>query len=70
MGLIGAILQPIYVGCPCIWMPPVSFLQQPYRWLKAISHYQGAMSVAPNFVYELCLEKIRTFALTDKVNDA
>jgi len=58
MGLIGAILQPIYVGCPCIWMPPVSFLQQPYRWLKAISDYQGTMSVAPNFAYELCLDRI------------
>ncbi|NBD17589.1 MAG: AMP-binding protein, partial [Cyanobacteria bacterium] len=58
MGLIGAILQPIYVGCPCIWMPPVSFLQQPYRWLKAISDYRGTMSVAPNFAYELCLDRI------------
>ena len=58
MGLIGAILQPIYVGCLCIWMSPVSFLQQPYRWLKAISDYQGTMSVAPNFAYELCVDKI------------
>jgi len=58
MGLIGAILQPLYVGSPCIWMPPVSFLQQPYRWLKAISDYGGTMSVAPNFAYELCLDKI------------
>jgi len=58
MGLIGAILQPLYVGCPCIWMPPVSFLQQPYRWLKAISDYQGTISVAPNFGYELCVNKI------------
>ncbi|MFB6277512.1 MAG: AMP-binding protein [Halothece sp.] len=58
MGLIGAILQPLYVGCPCIWMPPVSFLQQPYRWLKAISDYQGTISVAPNFGYDLCVNKI------------
>ncbi|MDR9402064.1 MAG: AMP-binding protein, partial [Halothece sp. Uz-M2-17] len=58
MGLIGALLQPVYLGCRCIWMPPVSFLQQPYRWLKAISEYQGTMSVAPNFAYELCLDRI------------
>jgi len=58
MGLIGALLQPVYVGCRCIWMSPVSFLQQPYRWLKAISDYRGTMSVAPNFAYELCLDKI------------
>ncbi|PNW56872.1 UNVERIFIED_CONTAM: hypothetical protein BEN50_07680 [Euhalothece sp. KZN 001] len=58
MGLIGSILQPLYIGCPCIWMSPLSFLQQPYRWLKAISDYQGTLSVAPNFAYDLCVDKI------------
>ncbi|MFP4337533.1 MAG: beta-ketoacyl synthase N-terminal-like domain-containing protein [Halothece sp.] len=58
MGLIGSILQPFYIGCPCIWMSPLSFLQQPYRWLKAISDYRGTLSVAPNFAYELCVDKI------------
>ncbi|MEM7580212.1 MAG: AMP-binding protein, partial [Cyanobacteria bacterium P01_A01_bin.80] len=34
MGLIGHVLQPIYVGFPSILMPPVAFLQKPIRWLK------------------------------------
>lgn len=58
MGLIGGILQPLYGGFPCILMPPASFLQRPYRWLKTISDYQGTTSGGPNFAYELCIEKI------------
>ncbi|MBD2567372.1 non-ribosomal peptide synthetase [Anabaena lutea] len=58
MGLIGGILQPLYGGFSCIMMPPASFLQRPYRWLKAISDYRGTTSGAPNFAYELCIEKI------------
>ncbi|WP_416671486.1 amino acid adenylation domain-containing protein [Egbenema bharatensis] len=58
MGLIGGILQPLYGGFPCILMPPASFLQRPYRWLQAISQYRGTTSGAPNFAYELCIEKI------------
>ncbi|NET89190.1 MAG: amino acid adenylation domain-containing protein, partial [Kamptonema sp. SIO1D9] len=58
MGLIGGILQPLYGGFPCILMPPPSFLQRPYRWLQAISRYQGTTSGAPNFAYELCIHKI------------
>ena len=58
MGLIGGILQPLYGGFPCYLMPPVSFLQRPYRWLQAISRYGGTTSGAPNFAYELCTQKI------------
>ncbi|HEY9827013.1 MAG TPA: condensation domain-containing protein, partial [Stenomitos sp.] len=58
MGLIGGILQPLYGGFPCIAMPPASFLQRPLRWLNAISKYRGTTSGAPNFAYELCLQKI------------
>ncbi|MFN6513532.1 MAG: amino acid adenylation domain-containing protein [Nostoc sp. CreGUA01] len=58
MGLIGGILQPLYGGFPCIIMPPASFLQRPYRWLKAISDYKGTTSGGPNFAYELCIQKI------------
>jgi len=58
MGLIGGILQPLYGNFPCILMPPASFLQRPYRWLQAISQYRGTTSGAPNFAYELCVEKV------------
>ncbi|AUB41610.1 Acyl carrier protein [Nostoc flagelliforme CCNUN1] len=58
MGLIGGVLQPLYSGFPCIMMPPAAFLQRPYRWLQTISRYRGTTSGAPNFAYELCIEKV------------
>ncbi len=58
MGLIGHVLQPIYVGFPSILMPPVKFLQKPIRWLKAISKYKATTSGGPNFAYDLCVSKV------------
>ncbi|GAA3129083.1 fatty acyl-AMP ligase [Streptomyces rameus] len=58
MGLIGAILEPLYGGFPGVLMSPLHFLQKPYRWLKAISVHRGTISPSPNFGYELCLRKI------------
>ena len=58
MGLIFGILQPLYNGIPCVFMPPLAFLQQPYRWLEAISRYKGTHSAAPNFAYDLCVDKV------------
>lgn len=58
MGLIGGIIQPLYGGFPVTLMPPVSFLQSPFRWLEAISRYKATTSGGPNFAYELCIHKI------------
>lgn len=58
MGLIGNVLQPLYLGVPCILMSPVEFLQKPIRWLQAISHYKATTSGGPNFAYDLCIRKV------------
>ena len=58
MGLIGGILQPIYAGISTIILPPISFLQRPLRWLKAISTYKITTTGGPNFAYEMCLNSI------------
>ena len=58
MGLIGGILQPLYIGCPNILISPMSFLQKPYRWLSAITRFRGTTSGGPNFAYDLCVRKI------------
>jgi 8-amino-7-oxononanoate synthase len=57
MGLIGGILQPLYLGCPNVLMSPVSFLQKPFRWLQAISRFKGTISGGPNFAFDLCVRK-------------
>ena len=58
LGLIFGILLPLYGGFPCVFMSPASFLQRPYRWLKAISDYRATTSGAPNFAYDLCVRRI------------
>ncbi|MDO4570141.1 MAG: aminotransferase class I/II-fold pyridoxal phosphate-dependent enzyme [Planctomycetia bacterium] len=59
MGLIGGVLQPLYVGRPNILMSPMAFLQRPFRWLSAITRYRATTSGGPNFAYELCVNKIK-----------
>ncbi|MCC6191127.1 MAG: amino acid adenylation domain-containing protein [Anaerolineales bacterium] len=58
MGLIGGILEPMYLGGTSTLMSPASFLQRPVRWLEMISQYRGTISGAPNFAYALCAEKV------------
>ncbi|HYO13665.1 MAG TPA: AMP-binding protein, partial [Thermoanaerobaculia bacterium] len=58
LGLIGNVLQSVYVQATCVLMAPVAFLQRPYRWLKAVSDYRGTTSGGPNFAYDLCVRKI------------
>ncbi len=58
MGLIYSILQGLYGGFPCILMAPASFLQRPVRWLQALSRFRASTAIAPNFAYELCVQKI------------
>ncbi|HEX2225194.1 MAG TPA: AMP-binding protein, partial [Thermoanaerobaculia bacterium] len=58
MGLIGNVLQPLYVGAACVLMSPVAFLRRPRRWLEAISRYRGTTGGGPNFAYDLCVERI------------
>ncbi|HYG63468.1 MAG TPA: amino acid adenylation domain-containing protein, partial [Thermoanaerobaculia bacterium] len=58
MGLIGNVLQPLYVGAPCILMSPVAFLQKPLRWLEAIGRYRATTSGGPDFAYALCAARI------------
>jgi acyl-CoA synthetase (AMP-forming)/AMP-acid ligase II len=57
MGLIFGLLQPVYAGYRAVLMSPIAFLQRPLRWLKALSHYRATHMAAPNFAYELCVEK-------------
>jgi acyl transferase domain-containing protein/acyl-CoA synthetase (AMP-forming)/AMP-acid ligase II/thioesterase domain-containing protein/acyl carrier protein len=58
MGLIGGVLEPIYVGLPVVLMPSAAFLQRPLRWLAAISRYRATSSGGPDFAYRLCVEKV------------
>ncbi|HEY9432894.1 MAG TPA: AMP-binding protein, partial [Blastocatellia bacterium] len=58
MGLIGLILHPVYLGARSVLMSTFEFLQRPFRWLEAISQFRGTASAAPNFAYDLCVDRI------------
>jgi 1-acyl-sn-glycerol-3-phosphate acyltransferase len=58
MGLIGAWLGCLHFAAPLYVMSPLSFLVRPQNWLWAIHRFGGTLSAAPNFSFELCLEKI------------
>ncbi|GAB1545340.1 fatty acyl-AMP ligase [Scytonema sp. NUACC21] len=58
MGLIYGLLQPLYKGFPVYMMSPLSFVQRPYLWLKAISRLRATHSGGPNFAYDLCIRRI------------
>jgi amino acid adenylation domain-containing protein len=57
MGLIGGVIQTLYCGGASTLFSPVSFVQRPIRWLQTISDTRAMISGAPNFAYELCVEK-------------
>jgi acyl-CoA synthetase (AMP-forming)/AMP-acid ligase II len=57
MGLIDGVLQPLFTGFPAYLMAPVAFLQQPIRWLRALSRYRADHSGGPDFSYDLCVTK-------------
>lgn len=59
MGLVAGIILPLYLKSKAILMAPSYFLQSPLRWLEIISQEKVRLSGAPNFAYDLCVNKIQ-----------
>jgi 8-amino-7-oxononanoate synthase len=58
MGLVGGVLYSVFYGRSCVHMSPLAFLQNPVRWLRAITKYRVSISGGPNFAYDLCTQKV------------
>jgi len=65
MGLVGGLLQPLYLGARAVLMSPMDFIQRPVRWLQAIARHGATTSGGPNFAYALCADRIRPDQLRD-----
>ena len=65
MGLILNVLQSLYVGAPCVLLAPVTFIQRPLQWLRAIHNYRAEVAGGPNFAFDLCVRRLRA----DQVKD-
>jgi len=57
MGLIGGVLEMIYVGCTTVLMSPIVFFQRPMAWLEAMSRFRAHTTAAPNSAYRLCVKQ-------------
>lgn len=59
MGLIGCIFTALEVPSTITLIGPEVFVARPAIWLRAISAWRAPISVAPNFAFGLCVDKIR-----------
>lgn len=58
LGLIGGVLSSLYNKNDLVLLPPVSVIEKPYRWLKALTDFKAYFTAGPNFAYQLCAKKI------------
>jgi acyl-CoA synthetase (AMP-forming)/AMP-acid ligase II len=58
MGLIGNVLQPLFLGIPSVLFAPMAFLVSPVSWLRAVSQWGATTSGAPSFAYEHCVQRV------------
>ncbi|HEX6097856.1 MAG TPA: amino acid adenylation domain-containing protein [Thermoanaerobaculia bacterium] len=57
-GLVTGVLEPVHRGYPSHFLTPEAFIQEPGRWLRAISETGATHSEAPNFAYDLCVRRV------------
>ncbi len=58
MGLIGCVFPALERPAVLTLLGPEVFVARPAVWLRALSRYRATISVAPNFAYGLCVDKI------------
>ena len=58
MGLIGNVMQPMYVGCRCFLLPPTTLLMRPKVWLQVLSNYKITVTGGPNFSYKHIINRV------------
>ena len=58
MGLMGTIILSLHHGWPLVLMSPMHFVQDPRRWLEAITDYRVSITVGPNFSLDASAEAL------------
>jgi len=64
MGLVGSTLTSMLAGLDLRLLPATAFLSRPLLWIEALARQGRTITCAPNFGYQLCVERIPTAALT------
>lgn len=58
MGLIGSLLLPLLTGLEVLILRPEAFLGRPLVWLNAIAESEATFSTAPNFAYQMVVDRV------------
>jgi acyl-CoA synthetase (AMP-forming)/AMP-acid ligase II len=59
MGLIGCLMLPLLTGVDTFLLRPETFLARPKLWLAELGRRGTTFVPAPNFAYQLCVERVR-----------
>lgn len=65
LGLVYGRFMPLFIGFRCVFMSPAAFMQQPSRWMAALSRFRGTHSPSPNFGFEVAARKAGDLAGLD-----
>ena len=65
MGLVGVLQHAVYAGMSVVLMAPLDVIRRPVQWLRAISTYRASISGAPNFAYDLCVDRVKDEAAAE-----
>ena len=58
MGLVGNRILPVSLGITTYLLAPAQVVKRPYTWLKAISDFKATFCGGPNFIYQLCVDRV------------
>ncbi|HLP87488.1 MAG TPA: fatty acyl-AMP ligase [Nostocaceae cyanobacterium] len=65
MGLVAGVMQTVYAGAFTAFMSPIAVFQNPSRWIKAVSNYKATISGGPNFIYDICVQRVNPAEIAD-----
>jgi len=60
MGLVGCLLMPLLAGYELKLLRPQTFLARPMLWLRELGSNGRTFAPAPNFGFQLCVERIKS----------
>ncbi|MET8982228.1 fatty acyl-AMP ligase [Streptomyces sp. NPDC004539] len=58
MGLIGVMLPGILLGRGYVQLDSLSFLRNPFQWLRMMDELDIAMTASPDFGYDICVRRV------------
>jgi len=58
MGMMFGLVLPLVLGARSVQLSPAAFLYQPARWLRLITDLGGTVTAAPDFAFNLCVDRI------------